>query len=162
MSAHTKLELTRPAVEATDQPLDRVSMLSVETHENGSFQFVPDGKPANVLPVPGLHGRMEDIVCWFPAEPQHWWLRRLASPVLGMEEIERAEFEHLEIDAHETPEAWLEAGRRGFVVIDWAGDIQMWLPRSIPIRCASRRLASRFRKKIALPPLPIKIREPGQ
>jgi len=79
-----------------------------------------------------------------------------------MEEIERAEFEHLEIDAHETPEAWLEAGRRGFVVIDWTGDIQLWLPQSIPIRCASRRLASRLRKKIALPPLPIRIREPGQ
>ena len=127
--------------------------LRVQTHEDGSFAYAADGHLATILPVPGLDGIMEDIVCWRDDDPYRWWLRRQVAVILGMAAVEAADYLRQPLFLHETPFDWLKAGGTGAVVLNWDAHMPAHLPWNVTIRCATPRLARKIRKALA-PPTP--------
>ncbi len=91
----------------------------IQTYGDGSFDWAEDGQPALHLPVPGVVGRMEDVVAWFPSDPSRWWLRLRIGVILGLEEVERCDDLHEPLHLFWTPSDWLSAGKRGAVILDW-------------------------------------------
>ncbi len=93
------------------------------------------------------------IVAWLPHDPGRWWLRRGVGVILGMEEVERCDYLHEPLRLFWAPQDWLNADRRGAVVLDWRCHLSFWLPCNAAIKCQDERLA---RKVVAalMPPQP--------
>ena len=125
----------------------------IQTYGDGSFDWAEDGQPALHLPIPGIDGRMEDIVAWLPGDPSRWWLRLRIGVILGLEEVERCDFLHEPLHLFWTPADWLSAGKRGAVILDWKGHLPFWLPMNAPIKCQDERLARKVMAALA-PPIP--------
>ena len=138
-----------------------VSRFRITPDSAGGFDYAPDGDLACCLPVSGLGGAMEDIVAWFPESPDEWWLRRRLAVVLGMEAIERADFTREPLFLYDTPQSWLEGGRRGAVVVAWDAYLPFHLPEHAPIHCQSNRLATRLRHAL-VQPVAFDVKGPGQ
>ena len=127
----------------------------IEAYADGSFEWSDSGLLAHILPVSGLGGRMEDIVTWLPCDPGRWWLRRGIGIILGAIEAELCDFLHEPLRLFWTPQDWLNADRRGAVILDWKCHLPFWLPCNAPIKCQDERLARKV--KAALTPRPLNV-----
>ena len=129
----------------------------IEACGDGSFEWSENGLPALHLPVSGLGGRMEDVVAWIPDAPGKWWLRRGVGVILGMEEIERCDYLHEPLHLFWTPADWLNADRRGAVILDWKCHLPFWLPCNAPIKCQDQRLARKVTAALTQRPLNVAV-----
>ena len=83
-----------------------------------------DGDAAIVLPAwspvqDGPYRVLYDLVAFRPNRPDTPARRRLDAVWLGEEELEVAAYWHLPITVRSDPMAWLKAGARGVVALDW-------------------------------------------
>jgi hypothetical protein len=123
-----------------------VGMAPVETHRGGLFDIADDGALAVLLPVgewDGLNWILDDIVAFYPDQPDRWWLRRGAVQILGSGNIRPEAVFPLAL--HDTPLSWLQAGASGVCVIDWRADPDVFAG---PIEAESHSLKARLERRI--------------
>ena len=145
-----------------DGPAGLVSQSRIEVwRSDNSFEYAEDGRGAHLLAVTGLGGRMEDVVAWFPEDPERWFLRRGVGVILGLEEVERCQYMGDPLHLYETPASWAATGGTGgAAVIEWKSHLPFWL-WDLEIHCESERLARRLKRAINPKPINIRIRVAG-
>lgn len=98
-----------------------IGVASIETHPMGIFEFVEGRRHAFVMPVlcgPAF-SEIIDLMAWFPDQPGTWWTRCYTGVPLGVDQLDKAEIEGLEVLIHPTPLDWLRSDGRGVCVLDW-------------------------------------------
>ena len=128
------------------RPRPSVVMTRIEPRPDGTFRPSEGGQWAVTLGVDDREGRLVDFVAYLPSDPGRWWLRRNESPILGVEDISRAEFFQRPLSLFETPHAWLLGRGRGAVVLDWGCDLRGIFEAVPRIHCQSTELKEHLHK----------------
>ena len=100
--------------------------------EGGWEPAEEDGEAAILLPAwspvqEGPYRVLYDLVAFRPSRPDAPARRRLDAVWLGEDELEVAAYWHLPVTVRSNPMAWLRAGARGVVPLDWNEAIQRLL-----------------------------------
>ena len=107
---------------------------SIKPLQDGRFQFAENGVSAVILPIydsetpawaPPEH-RFEgllDLLAFDPTRPDHWWLRRGQTALLGFIYLGLVLEEGCALPVYSNPLSWLRADGAGVVVLDWE-----WVP----------------------------------
>ncbi len=102
-----------------------LGLLRIRAFEDGHFEPAPDGQLAAILRVDDDVGELVDLCAWYLSDPGKWWLRhRDEAAFLGSAAVAQAAYYQEALQLASTPEAWIEARRKGACIINWALDFR--------------------------------------
>ena len=116
----------------------------IKAHDNGLFEFSPEGELAAVARVHDSEGDLADFVAWFLDRPGEWWLRYGDIPILGSHALAVAAYHGDGTRLYATPEAWLLGGRRGVCVLLWGAPLNDLFAGVGNIECDNPALGKRI------------------
>ncbi len=126
--------------------LGRVTFL-----DDGAFTADPRGMEAILVPVHDRHGEWVDTLAYHLSNPAEWAIQfDDSTPILGAAELARAAFYHDSITLHPTPEAWLRAGCKGVVVLNWGCALRDLFDGVGEVHCAHPLLKKRLRRNFGI------------
>ncbi len=121
------------------------------TFDDSNFTADPLGEEAVLVPVLDRYGEWVDNLAYHLSNPAAWALQfDDSTPVLGAANLARAAFFHDPIVLHPTPEAWLRAGRRGVVVLNWGCALRDLFDGVGEVHCAHPLLKKRLRRNFGI------------
>lgn len=124
----------------------------------GTFEPLAELEPGAVQ-ADFLHvrndGEIIDIIAWERERPGIWWARRDLLTHVGDFELDDAWWSERPARLLETPAAYVAAHGRGFVILDWASDVNAIVGRVAQIECATPALYRKLWETLieqAMPP----------
>ncbi len=132
----------------------RFGVSPVMTASDGTFQIIDHGPRAIIMPAIPLYDGGDDVgdlVCWFPREPNRWWLRTGLVPVLNPLWIDRATIFKEPLSVWSSPLAWLRAAGAGVVVIDPSERLTFWFGDVSELIADSAELARDVERRMKVP-----------
>ncbi len=141
-----------------ERDLTGVEMLGVTRAATEGREWTPqaDGRPVITLPIWSGECCL-DILALSPEDANKWWCRTDIAPVLDPNEIARCEFLDEPLDIHASPLAWLRAGARGTVILDWRS-VSFWLAGVRRFLCFDDMTAERLDRALRNPPQKFQIK----
>jgi hypothetical protein len=89
------------------------------------------GNLSMILPTNREGNDIDDLVAFYPSEPEKFWLRLGAARFLNHNAVDRAVACGEPLFIHETPFDWLRAGWQACVILDWDSDLRGVLPDKV-------------------------------
>lgn len=121
------------------------------------FEINPDGHPAVIVPISdnydidSFEDGLVDFLAFLPSNPLRWFALRDSSPVLNAGAVTKATILEKPLLIWRDPLSWLRADREGVVILDWRGDLRIWLSGASRIWCQDALTEQRLRKAFHLP-----------
>ena len=129
----------------------RLSLGRVTFLDDGAFAADSSGPEAILMPVHDRYGEWVDTCAYHLSNPGEWRLQfDDSTPVLGAAELTCAAFHHDSITLHPTPEAWLRAGCKGVVVLNWGCALRDLFDGVGEVHCAHPLLKKRLRRNFGI------------
>ena len=119
--------------------------------KGSTYTADPGGMESILVPVYDRHGAWVDTCAYHLSNTGEWRLQfDNETPILGAAELARAAFYHDSITLHPTPEAWLRAGCKGVVVLNWGCALRDLFDGVGEVHCAHPLLKKRLRRNFGI------------
>ncbi len=119
--------------------------------DDSTFTADPLGEVTVLIPVHDRGGEWVDTCAYHLSNPGEWRLQfDDETPILGVANLARAAFFHDPIVLHPTPEAWLRAGCKGVVVLNWGCALRDLFDGIGEVRCAHPLLKKYLRRNFSI------------
>lgn len=129
----------------------RLSLGRVTFLDDSTFTADSSGTEAILVPVHDRLGAWVDTLAYHLSNPARWALQfDDATPILGAAELAHAAFHHDPIVLQPTPEAWLRAGGRGVVILNWGCALRDLFDGVGEVRCAHPLLKKLLRRNFGI------------
>jgi hypothetical protein len=124
----------------------------VRPYPGGTFEPLPEHEPGAVevrlLRVHSRDRELIDIIAWAPEKPSTWWTLNDLVTHIGTDALSYAAWTGKPAYFVETPQRFIECGKRVACVIDWTADINSVIGMCESVVCETPALARRMRETI--------------
>jgi hypothetical protein len=124
----------------------------VRPYPGGTFEPLPEHEPGAVkvrlLRVHSRDQELIDIIAWAPEKPSTWWTLNDVVTHIGTDPLSHAAWTGKPAYFVETPQRFIECGKRVACVIDWTADIYGIVASCERVICETDALTRRMRETI--------------
>jgi hypothetical protein len=134
----------------------RFGIAEIQPHRDGTYDPLPGGRRAIVLPARPIEGLEDhdpfDLVAFFPEKPRQWWTRHGVASLLNPDAVDRASILREGLRIWRTPLDWLIAKGEGIVILEPAVNLRLLLAGAERLIVADVEQGTEIERRLAVPP----------